>query len=128
MRIYYIDDDPDEVLLFCDAVNEIDSSIECFGLTDSRSGLNQLASTVAPDLIFLDYNMPACSGEECLIQIKRIDHLKAVPVVIYSTGVSEQQKKRLLTLGASMVIKKHNSVNTFKDFFSSTFLAGAHLK
>ncbi|HEY0653758.1 MAG TPA: response regulator [Chryseosolibacter sp.] len=127
MKIFYIDDDPDEVLLFCDAVKEIDPSIDCLGLTDSKFGIESLRKNSAPDFIFLDYNMPGCSGEECLIIIRTIDHLKSVPVIIYSTGVSEPQKKRLLSIGALMVVKKHNTLAAFKTFFTEAILSKIHL-
>lgn len=122
MKICYIDDDPDEVLLFRDAIRDIDPMIDCFGLTDSESAVEILASAETPDLIFLDYNMPRRSGEDCLLDIKAIDRLKPIPVIIYSTGVSEHQRRRLLGLGALMVVKKHNSLAAFRDFFCNTFL------
>jgi CheY-like chemotaxis protein len=129
MRILYIDDDPDEVLIFCDAIAEIDASIECSGLTDSKQGLDELEFNPAPDIIFLDFNMPGLTGEDCLLKIRSFDHLKNVPVVIYSTGVSHIQEGTLLRIGASMVVRKHNSVQSFKEFFSHTFLKeGYHLR
>lgn len=122
MRILYIDDDPDEVLIFCDAIAEIDSSIHCSGLTDSKKGLDELAVNPPPDIIFLDFNMPGLTGEDCLLQIRSLAHLKNVPVVIYSTGVSDAQEGRLLLTGASMVVRKHTSIHALKHFFCQTFL------
>jgi CheY-like chemotaxis protein len=129
MRILYIDDDPDEVLIFCDAIAEIDPSIQCSGLTDSKKGLDELESNPAPDVIFLDFNMPGLTGEDCLLKIRSFDHLKHVPVVIYSTGVSQIQEGRLVRAGASMVVRKHSSVQSFKEFFCHAFLKeGYHLR
>ena len=121
MKIIYIDDDPDEVLIFCDAIREINSSIDCSGLTDSRLALRQLEENTPPEIIFLDFNMPGMSGEECLVKIRSFAHLEAVPVVIYSTGVGDFEEQRLLKKGASMIVKKHRSIHDFKEFFLRTF-------
>lgn len=40
---------------------------------------------VMPDYIFLDLNRSRLDGKECLVAIKKIDHLKLVLVIIYST-------------------------------------------
>jgi CheY-like chemotaxis protein len=121
MRIVYIDDDPDEVLIFCESLKEIDPAIECVGLTDSKCGLDLLERNSPPDLIFLDYNMPGMTGEDCLLRIRMLKHLRNVPVVIYSTGVSETHKQRLLLKGASIVERKHTSMFGLRSFFYENF-------
>jgi CheY-like chemotaxis protein len=122
MRVFYLDDDIEEVLLFSEAIQELDQRILCEGVTDSMEGLRQLQHNPPPDLIFLDFNMPALSGEDCLLLIRQFDHLKNVPVVIYSNGANDKMKQRLIKKGAAMVIKKHDTIGELKTFFKTTFL------
>ena len=123
MKIFYLDDDMEDLLLFSDILREVDPAIECNGVTDSTEALRQLKQNPPPDIIFLDYNMPGRSGEDCLSLLRELDHLKSVPIVIYSTGVNEKLKQRLMRKGAAMVIKKHGTTAEFKSFFTSTFLS-----
>jgi CheY-like chemotaxis protein len=125
MTIFYLDDDIEDVILFSDIVRELDQKIACNTATDSTEALRQLQHGPAPDLIFLDFNMPARTGEECLMLIREMDHLKTVPIIIYSTGVNERLKQRLLRKGAAMVIKKHSTTAELKSFFSTTFLTSS---
>lgn len=122
MQVFYLDDDIDEVLLFSEALHEIDPKIQCECMTDSATALSQLKTGQPPDLIFLDYNMPGLNGEECLVSINQMQHLQQVPVVIYSTGVNERLTQRLIGKGAAMVVKKHATTAAFKSFFHSTFM------
>ena len=96
MRVFYIDDDIEDLLLFSDILREIDPEINCNTLTDSSEALRQLQYNPPPDVIFLDFNMPQRNGEDCLLLIRAMEHLKNVPIVIYSTGVNFQLKQRLL--------------------------------
>jgi CheY-like chemotaxis protein len=123
MKIFYLDDDIEELLLFTDVLKDIDPAIDCISLTDSNEALLQLEKNSAPDLIFLDFNMPGLTGEDCLQKIRTMAHLGKVPVIIYSTGVNERMEQQLLAKGADMVVKKHQSTSELKFFFRSNFLA-----
>lgn len=125
MQVFYLDDDVDEVLLFSEALHEIDPEIHCECVTDSTTALAQLENGRTPDVIFLDFNMPGLTGEDCLTSINRMPHLSKIPVVIYSTGVTEKLAQRLLRKGAAMVVKKHATSAEFKAFFNATFLSTA---
>ena len=75
--IMIVDDDDDDREFFCEAIEKIDSSINCVTIENGEKALQYLkdAQQVMPDYIFLDLNMPKIDGKECLIQIKNIDHL-----------------------------------------------------
>jgi CheY-like chemotaxis protein len=48
------------------------------------------AETQLPDLILLDLNMPRMDGRQLLLELKRDENLKIIPVVILSTSASER--------------------------------------
>ena len=62
-----------------------------------------------PRFILLDLNMPKKDGREVLKEIKQNEHLKNIPVIIFSTTNNEQEMKRCYELGANSYITKPNS-------------------
>lgn len=47
---------------------------------------DNLDSGIVPSLILLDLNLPGLDGRELLLQLKRDDRLKEIPVVILTTS------------------------------------------
>lgn len=91
MRCYLIDDDLDDQEFFAVALQEVDTFCKLETSSSGVDALEELSNAeVAPDVIFLDLNMPRIDGWECLNRLKAIKHLKATPVVIYSTSEPSQ--------------------------------------
>ena len=59
-----------------------------------------------PDVLFLDINMPAKNGFECLEEIKQNKKLKDIPVVMFSTSSEQDKIKILFKTGADLYIHK----------------------
>ena len=97
--IMIVDDDPDDVAFFCEALSEIDTSIKCIGVKGAEEALWLLKKNPDnyPDFIFLDLNMPKMNGKQCLEQIKSDVNLSSIPVVVYTTSKTEKdiQQKNL---------------------------------
>lgn len=106
--ILIVDDDEDDRELFCEAVNEISSDIKCVHAENGVAALELLTSKVdfVPDYIFLDLNMPRLNGKQCLQEIKKIEHVKDVPVIIYSTSNLQHDKQEARELGAADFLHK----------------------
>src|SRR5688572_9209140 len=110
MLLLIIDDDSEDCELFCEAVNEVDSSIVCLTAQDGKDAI-QLLTTLKdqPDYIFLDINMPVMNGKETLAEIKRMSKLKQVPVIMYSTTSNTEEIQGYYSMGAhDFLIKPHN--------------------
>ena len=75
--------------------------------------LNEPSSSI-PHLLFLDLNMPKKSGLECLIEIKQIEKLKNLTVVIYSTSSSEKDIEDTFLNGANVYLKKPAHLTVLK--------------
>lgn len=87
MRCYLIDDDLDDQEFFALALREVDASYRLETSSNGVDALRELSKAeIAPDVIFLDLNMPRIDGWECLNRLKAITHLQGTPVVIYSTS------------------------------------------
>lgn len=84
--ILLIDDDPDDAEIFSQALNSIDKSIEIEISNNSLTALENLKNTtVLPDFIFLDMQMPYLNGNEFLEEMAKTHELRNITVVIYSS-------------------------------------------
>ena len=111
MYIFLIDDDPEDCELFYEAVREVGSDFQCAHASDGKEGLSLLQNNPVrlPDFIFLDINMPAMNGKECLMHLKQHDKLRSIPVIMYSTTSNANEIKSFYNLGAhDFLIKPHN--------------------
>jgi CheY-like chemotaxis protein len=115
-KILLIDDDAEDHEIFSSALSIVSNALECVSLTDPKEALYKLdTKELKPDVIFLDLNMPIMSGQEFLIKIKGIDHLKHIPVIIYSTSSNAATIATTKELGAIDFITKPNRFNTLVD-------------
>lgn len=105
---FLIDDDEDDQEIFALALKDIDPMISCVVANDATEALDKLArgEGFIPDYIFLDLNMPRISGKQCLIEIKKQEHLNHIPVIIYSTSTSPYDKQDTQELGATAFLSK----------------------
>jgi CheY-like chemotaxis protein len=90
LTCFLIDDDPDDHDIFKMALNGISDRLQCVTAADGADGIEKLERNeeFTPDYIFLDLNMPRVDGRACLKEIRKIERLTKVPVIIYSTSVA----------------------------------------
>jgi CheY-like chemotaxis protein len=107
-----VDDDSDDRDIFCEAVHEMDPSVECFAAKDGEDGLHKLRKVLKqlPDFIFLDLNMPRMDGRRFLTELKQDDKLKNIPVVILTTSSTPKDIEDTRKLGATCFITKPTSI------------------
>lgn len=111
MTILNVDDDEEDIEIFCDAVREIDPSIICLIAHSAEEAMQILTSDVAlPSYIFLDINMPKIDGNACLREIKKDKRLSKIPVIMYSTHTPRKDIETYKSLNAGFLIKQ-NSFN-----------------
>jgi CheY-like chemotaxis protein len=102
-----IDDDEDDRDIFLSVLTEIAPNVECLVGTNGHDGLTRLRNfSDLPKLIFLDLNMPLMDGKQFLIEIKKTDSLKNIPVVILSTSSDRDTIAQTRALGAIDFITK----------------------
>jgi CheY-like chemotaxis protein len=108
-KILLIDDDHEDQEIFQTALSVVSNSIEFMSFSNAREALSKLnTNELVPDVIFLDLNMPVMSGQEFLMKIKNIDHLKQIPVIIFSTSSNPSTIAISKELGAIDFITKPN--------------------
>ncbi len=116
LNIFLADDDDDDRLLFCEALDELETNTR---VTTFENGVDLMANLIdkeiaLPDMIFLDLNMPLMNGEECLNDIKLEPTLSEIPIVIYSTSLDPHMAEILLEKGANLYLQKPKSYTQLK--------------
>jgi len=74
------------------------------------------ANTVRPDLVILDLNLPKKDGRAVLAEAKADNHLRSIPVVVFSTSRSLLDIALSYDLGANCYVSKPGNLN---DYFSA---------
>lgn len=116
IRVLLAEDDKDDRDDFIEAFEGLKIQTDIETVKDGEELLNYLneSGAIMPDLLFLDLNMPKKSGLECLIQIKQIDRLKNLTVVIYSTSSSDKDIEDTFLNGANIYLKKPSDLSILK--------------
>ena len=123
--ILIVDDDRDDIYFFSKALEEFKRNIE---LVTAGNGLEAFEKLLnfTPDVILLDLNMPVMNGVAFLKSIKRIKHLKEIPVIIYTCELSIFDKEELKKLGAYAVYKKPDdfdrTIKTIAEILRMNFI------
>lgn len=108
------DDDAEDCLLVRDAVAEgglphvlrfVHDGEDLFDYLDRR-GKYAGGSVPRPDLLLLDLNMPRKDGREALRQLKADPRFRAIPVVVLTTSVAEDDVTYCYQTGAASFVAK----------------------
>jgi CheY-like chemotaxis protein len=128
MTILFIDDDPDDLELYQEAITYLNDSEyltdlgeklvsymykKCDNIIDVLKRLPH-----KPDLIFLDINMPGVGGKECLQSLKSNKLYAQIPVIMLSTNCPRAVGEELKTIGAAECIQKPTDFKELVKIFS----------
>ncbi len=123
LSLVMADDDEDDRDLFKEALEKTGRDIQLRFAEDGKRLLDLLAGlSEPPDIIFLDLNMPHKSGLECLTEIRNTEHLKHIPVVIYSTSSSMKDINDMFDKGANLYVRKPNSFHEMQQITAKVLL------
>ena len=115
ITVLVAEDDPGDRLLIRDAFNEcgvcndlrfVGDGVELIDYFHGHSTGPDEDPGSRPDLILLDLNMPRKDGREALREIKADPRLRAIPVVVLTASMSEEDVLRTYDLGAAGYITK----------------------
>jgi DNA-binding response OmpR family regulator len=102
-----VDDDQDDREVFHEAIRLVYPSVQVDFAIDGDEALAYLdTAQVAPDVIFLDHNMPRKTGVQCLRALKANVKTRSIPVIMYTTSGDREEEKVALLLGADHYMKK----------------------
>ena len=115
-RFLLVDDDTDDRELFSEALACVNPVIICDLAADAEEALTILDSKEidAPDIIFLDINLPLMTGWQFLANLKKTEAYKDIPVIMYSTSNNRRDKEIAKDLGALCFITKPSAFKMLK--------------
>jgi CheY-like chemotaxis protein len=105
--ILLIDDDYDDIDIFCHALLKSNLPFYCISMSTVENALTFLENTLMePEFIFVDIHMPVISGKECLKLLKANPKYKHIPIIIYSTTKLKTEIEEVYGLGADYFVTK----------------------
>ena len=119
--VLLVEDNEGDVVLTREALREARLHIALHEVGDGREALEYLRGTgrhagaTLPDLILLDLNMPRMDGRELLVEIKRDERLRSIPVVVLTSSAAETDILRSYDLQASCFITKPVDFDRFQE-------------
>ncbi|WP_296620002.1 response regulator [Marivirga sp.] len=116
LNLLLADDDMDDCFLFKEALKGLPISAKLTTVNDGAQLMQLLSAkeSLLPDALFLDLNMPRKTGFECLSEIKAIDKLMNLPVIIFSTSFDIDVVNLLYEKGAYYYICKPGKFDKLK--------------
>jgi CheY-like chemotaxis protein len=101
--IFLVEDDEDDIILFRDALMEVDPQIIFHFATNGLEAIKKLnlMKPSQPHFIFTDLNMPGMNGWKFLEEIKKVKNFKKIPVFILTTSKDVESKAQTLELSAA---------------------------
>ncbi len=122
MYCFLIDDDEDDRKIFEIALNTISPEIKFDCAKNGAEAIEQLKDCKrVPDFIFLDLNMPIMNGSQCLLELKKTVSVAEVPVIIYSTTITEKIIYDTLRDGAFDHIEKPSKIEKLESYLKRIF-------
>lgn len=116
--IILVEDDSDDRELFCFVVREMSSAIECIQFSNGKDAFDYLKTTEKlPDIIFTDLDMHLMSGEEFIIEIKKHETTKDIPVYVYTTSFMFSHISDIIKSSVTGCVFKSSDLNDFEQNF-----------
>jgi len=122
LTLLIVDDDEDDKEMLKEVITEICEEVTCITVSNGQEAIQLLKKEdIRPDYIFLDLNMPRLNGFQCLKQLKNNAALSAIPVVIYTTSNTKEDKEQTINSGAAYFITKPTSSEDLKKELQHVF-------
>ncbi len=120
LHLLLADDDLDDCFLFKEALDELTVSAILTTVNNGVQLIQVLSAKEAPlpAALFLDLNLPLKNGFECLAEIKLMDKLLNLPVIIYSTSLNWEVIDELYENGALFYVRKPGEFDKLKKVLS----------
>ena len=124
IHILLVEDNEGDMLLTIEALEEGKIMNKISTVKNGKDAIDFLTrkgnfvNALLPDLILLDINLPMKNGHEVLKFIKDSEHLKQIPVVMFTTSSSQKDIVDAYKQHASCFITKPVEVNEFMEVVS----------
>jgi chemotaxis family two-component system response regulator Rcp1 len=121
-KVLMIEDNPGDVLLTTEALEESKYVVEIEVVNNGRDGVDYLfnkghfKNSARPDLVLLDINLPLKSGHQVLQEIKSDPSTQEIPVIMLTTSSTQDDIMTSYQEQASCYIVKPSEADQYLDF------------
>ncbi|RZU75146.1 response regulator receiver domain-containing protein [Micromonospora kangleipakensis] len=121
VRILVVDDDPGDVLMIEEALEDSDVEKVIDVVNDGQEAMEFLRregrhiDARRPDMILLDLNMPRMDGRQVLGEVKQDEDLRTIPIVVLTTSNADTDIVGSYTLQANAYVTKPIDLDDFND-------------
>lgn len=127
IEVLLAEDNPDDSMLFTLAADVSGITINVSLAEDGEMLLKFLQHKMRPAIIFLDLDLPAKTGKDCIKAIRSDRDFDSIPIVIYSgTSISEDIDECFSCGADYFVVKPKNFegiIRMFQKVFTIDFTA-----
>jgi len=123
IRVLLVEDNPGDVDLIRDSLEEVTSNLEITVIGDGAEALDYLFQRTEPvggngrplpDLVLLDLNLPKLSGHEVLSEARRAFDLRSLPIVVVTSSDAARDIVTSYELGANSYVTKPGELVAFQ--------------
>ena len=124
-RILLAEDDKDDCLFIMEALK---NRGEFFLMPIAENGvelIEYLDATPAaelPDVIILDQNMPKQNGLQTLTLLKKNDHYRHIPLIVYSSSTNNLLIEQSRKLGAILILNKPSTSTEYNKMMDDILM------
>lgn len=121
VHILLVEDNEGDIILTLDAFQEGKVKSEISIARNGKEALDflykqgEFIDAKKPDLILLDINIPIFNGHEVLMQIKKNDSLKKIPVIMHTTSSNQKDINRAYENHCNSYVKKPLHMDEFLE-------------
>ena len=124
-RILLAEDDKDDCLFITEALKNrgdfflmpiAENGVELIEYLDATSPAE------LPDVIILDQNMPKQNGLQTLTLLKKNDHYRHIPLIVYSSSTNNLLIEQSRKLGAILILNKPSTSTEYNKMMDEILM------
>jgi CheY-like chemotaxis protein len=121
--ILMTDDDAEDCLLVGEILARTPFKLRFLSLSSAEELLDYLLrespAAPRPDLVLLDLNMPKKDGREALREIRSVERLRWLPIVVLTTSTAEEDVDSCYAAGANSFVTKPPSYRGWTELINN---------
>lgn len=124
MKTVLIIDDNDDVIFYLR--KSLSARYRCLVAKNGKTGYD-MALSVIPDIIIMDYMMPVMDGADCTRAIRENSKTKNIPIIVLSGAADTESQKKVINAGADIFLTKPVDEDLLMEHISKLIVKAAKL-
>lgn len=117
-------EDNDEVIFYLK--KSLSAKYRCLIAKNGRAGF-EMATSVIPDIIVMDYMMPLMDGAECTKLIRENSKTRNIPIIVLSGAADIESQRKIINAGADIFLTKPVDEDLLMEHISKLLVKAAKL-